>query len=209
MHLAREGLPWYGGMSLVTVVFVVIGWWWVAVPVGVFTMFCFYFFRDPERQPESAEPVLISPADGRVLVIDEGTHILFPEGCRRLCIFMSVWDVHVNRSPSAGTIERITHRDGKFFPAWQDAAALQNEQTEYWIQSGQHRYAMVQIAGILARRIVCWMSEGDVVQRCQKIGLIQFGSRVDLYFPKNTRITVNKGDKLKAGQTPIGMFDQG
>jgi phosphatidylserine decarboxylase len=207
MSFAREGMYYYGGGAFLTIMLALLGVTWLAIPMAGVTLFCLYFFRDPVRIPDGPEPSLVSPADGKIMAIKRDVeHPLFPHKCSCLCIFMSVISVHINRSPTQGKITKIEHRAGRFFPAYDDLAATQNEQNEFWIETEDRSYALIQIAGILARRIVCWLKPGDTVSRGQKIGLIQFGSRVDLYLPSNFDYSVKPGDMLKSGKTLIGSF---
>lgn len=206
MSIAREGLRYYGGAFLLTLVFIVVGWYVVAIPCGVFFLFSLYFFRDPKRSAIYEQNALLSPADGKILSINHTKHELFTTESLRICIFMSIFDVHINRCPYTGTILSKTYRPGKFFPAYREDAVTSNEQLELWIQNDRFSYSVVQIAGILARRIVSWIHVGDILETGQKIGLIQFGSRVDLYLPADFQASVQKGQQVYAGQTILGTM---
>jgi phosphatidylserine decarboxylase len=162
-----------------------------------------YFFRDPERVFPEGDDLFVSPADGRVLRI-----IRVPEGIR-VDVFMSVFNVHVNRIPCSGRVERITYYPGRFFSAFRDKASDENERLVIEIAHGEKRVIVKQIAGLIARRIVCHLKEGDVVHTGERFGMIKFGSRVDLTLPADTQIKVRVGDRVKAGQTVMGVMRDG
>jgi phosphatidylserine decarboxylase len=170
---------------------------------AVFTVFTIYFFRDPERVFPEGDDLFVSPADGRVLRI-----IRVPEGIR-VDVFMSVFNVHVNRIPCSGRVERITYYPGRFFSAFRDKASDENERLVIEIAHGEKRVIVKQIAGLIARRIVCHLKEGDVVHTGERFGMIKFGSRVDLTLPADTQIKVRVGDRVKAGQTVMGVMRDG
>lgn len=203
--IAKEGIPYIGLGGLLAIFFFFMKIYWFAAIILAFTLFCLYFFRDPPRTPERNDDSFVSPADGKIIVIDKKTkHELFPAGCLKVSIFMSVFNVHINRSPTEGKITRIQYRSGKFLPAYSMASASDNEQNELWIENNQTTYAVNQIAGILARRIVCWKQEGDNLSRTQRFGLIQFGSRVDIFLPTNFELEIKMGDSVYGGQTILG-----
>jgi phosphatidylserine decarboxylase len=184
---------------------------WVDFPVGwgffvLITLFVISFFRDPERQPPQDEKALLAPADGRVLLIEEKEMSPFSTGQTiKISIFMSVFNCHVNRIPGSGKIEKIFYRAGKFFSANQDRASDQNEQNALLLRTSEGKEInVVQVAGLIARRIVCWVKPGENIKRGERFGLIRFGSRVDLYLPVSTRVRIQRGDKVKAGLTIIG-----
>lgn len=169
--------------------------------------FTAFFFRDPGRTAQGGENLIISPADGKVVFAGEvegGHHFQGP--AKKVSIFMSVFDVHVNRSPVAGVVEKIVYNKGKFFKAYTEKASLDNEQNWIIMKRGDDLLGVVQIAGIVARRIVCDISEGQSLGAGDKIGLIMFGSRVDLYLPVRTTIKVTMGAKVKAGESVIGTL---
>ena len=167
---------------------------------ALLSVFTIYFFRDPERTVPEGEDLFVSPADGRVLRI-----IRVPEGIR-VDVFMSVFNVHVNRIPCSGRIERMTYYPGRFFSAFRDKASDENERLVIEIVHGEKRVIVKQIAGLIARRIVCHLKEGDVVHTGERFGMIKFGSRVDLTLPAGTEIKVRVGDRVKAGQTVMGVM---
>ena len=164
--------------------------------------FVAFFFRNPRREIPSDPRVIVSPADGRVVKIDRVGNVT------RLSIFLSIFDVHVNRSPKAGRIEAIDYRRGKFKPAFNHDASVENERNTIMVSQGSVKLVFTQIAGIVARRIVCWKKVGDTVGKGELIGLIRFGSRVDVLFPAGTTVTVTTGTRVHGGSTPIGIIGQ-
>jgi phosphatidylserine decarboxylase len=184
---------------------------WLDFRVGwglfvLITLFVISFFRDPERQVPRDEKAVLSPADGRVLLIEEKEMTPFSTGpAIKISIFMSVFNCHVNRIPRSGTIEKILYRAGKFFSANQDRASAQNEQNAVLLRTPEgQEICLVQVAGLIARRIVCWVKAGETIERGERFGMIRFGSRVDLFLPASTRIGIQRGDKVKAGLTILG-----
>jgi phosphatidylserine decarboxylase len=179
--------------------------WIVAAAVLAFlAAFVFYFFRDPNRTVPTDDPrALVSPADGRIVVIADETHNAKPDGRpgTRISIFLAIWNVHVNRSPEAGTITRCDYRPGKFLAAMVERASLENEQNVISLSTASGEIVFKQIAGLIARRVVCWMKPGDIVQRGQRIGLVRFGSRVDLWVPRGSEVLVKLGDNVKGGSS--------
>jgi len=163
------------------------------VPLYVLAAFCLYFFRDPER-PIPAGPVAVAPADGKVVSV-----VPLPGGSTRISIFLSLFDVHVNRSPIRGTVVAQEYRPGKFHIASREAASRENEQNVLTIEGDGSQVQLKQIAGILARRIICYKKAGDPVAKGERIGLIQFGSRVDLILGPEWEVLVRPGQKVQAG----------
>lgn len=176
-----------------------------AVPV-LLALFFLWFFRDPARRISSAPGELVSPADGKVT---EADWIETPQGSRlRLSIFLNVFDVHVNRSPVEGRVTQVNYKKGQFLNAMRADSNVLNEQNVMVIEDGEYAVQVKQIAGLLARRIVCFVKPGDVVKRGQRIGLIKFGSRVDVLLPPQANLRVSKGDRVKGGSTVIAMVPQ-
>ena len=206
--VARQGAPFIAlGLGLL----ILFGWLGSRIGLslaGLFALFAISFFRDPERVSPSGKGIILAPADGRVLLVEEQG--IGPGGAERtlkISIFMSVFNCHVNRIPLGGVIEEIDYRPGKFFAAHQDRASGQNEQNILRLKTDQgDHFTVVQIAGLIARRIVCWVRSGDRVSAGDRFGLIQFGSRVDLYLPLDARITLKRGDRTKAGLTVVGYL---
>ncbi|MCX6593094.1 MAG: phosphatidylserine decarboxylase [Acidobacteria bacterium] len=169
---------------------------YAAVPFYILAVFCLWFFRDPERAIP-AGPVMVSPADGKVVMIK-------PEGGRtRVAIFLNVFDVHVNRTPIAGTITKIEYHPGKFLVASKQEASTQNEQNTLTVEGDGTTVEFSQIAGLIARRIICYQKPGDRVTAGQRIGLIQFGSRVDIVMGPEWKLAVKEGDRVSAGSSVI------
>jgi phosphatidylserine decarboxylase len=203
-----EGYPFVGGFALVSLIL-----FWLWPPLGwlgtVATLWCAYFFRDPPRVTPVRDNIVVAPADGR---ISQVANAVPPQeltlGARpllRVSIFMSVFNCHVNRSPVAGRIERMVYRRGKFLSADLDKASEDNERNSFVIATGAGaRLAVIQIAGLVARRIVPFTREGETVTAGQRIGMIRFGSRVDVYLPDGARALVGEGQTAIAGETVIG-----
>jgi phosphatidylserine decarboxylase len=201
------GYPFIGGFALASLVL-----FWLWSPLGwlgtVATLWCTYFFRDPPRVTPLRDGIVVAPADGRVSQV---VNALPPQGLDlggrplpRISIFMSVFDCHVNRSPVAGRIERIVYRAGKFLSADLDKASEDNERNAFVIATaGRQRIGVIQIAGLVARRIVPFVREGEVVAAGGRIGMIRFGSRVDVYLPEGSRTLVAEGQTAIAGETVL------
>jgi phosphatidylserine decarboxylase len=195
--------------SAVLVFLGLIGHWpWLTVLGLAAGGFFIYFFRDPERPIPQENGAIISPADGKVVLVDEipaGQY--YPGPARRVAIFMNVFDVHVNRSPVAGTVKAIVHQPGRYKAAFYKDASEQNERQLTLLRSNQgYPVLVVQIAGLLARRIIGWVQPDQALGRGERLGMICFGSRVDLYLPLNTAIQVKVGDRVKAGSSIVGRW---
>jgi len=170
------------------------------------SLFTLWFFRDPERYFDSKDNQLLSAADGKICFIGEEnppSETQFKEKMKKISIFMNVFNVHVNRSPVDGNIEKIIYKNGKFFNASLDKASEHNERNSFIIETNTDKIVVVQIAGLIARRILSFISEGDKIDKGDRIGLIRFGSRVDIYFPSTYEIKVNQNDIVVAGETII------
>lgn len=206
--VAKEGYPFIGYSAFLTVILALLGFKFTSLVLLVITTFVLAFFRDPERFITPDEQAIVSPADGKVISIEDVNDEQFTKAnAKKVCIFMNVFNVHVNRLPCAGTVERIVYHPGKFYAADSDKAALENEYSATVIHLDENRkIAVVQIAGLIARRIVCWLEPGDIAVKGNRFGLIRFGSRVDLYLPENSQIAVTNGQKVRAGETVIGYL---
>lgn len=196
--IARDAAPYLGGFAAAAILsFVYLSPW-----VGVFWFACLafvaFFFRDPHRMHTEGEGSVLAPADGRVVQLAE------QEGMKRVSIFLSLLDVHINRSPVSGRVERIDYRRGKFQAAFRHGASTENERNAITIRSPLGPVTAVQIAGVLARRIVCTLREGDEVRAGDRIGLIKFGSRVDVLVPPSVVWRVEVGSRVRGGVTVIG-----
>lgn len=192
----------------VAALFWALGWYKAAAVAAALSVFSLWFFRNPERTAPAGENLVIAPADGRVVFVGEVTEERYiMDRALKVSIFMNVFNVHVNRAPESGTIKSITYNPGKFISADRDKASMDNEQNALVMETVSGRkIGFVQIAGLVARRIVCWVRPGDTVSRGERFGLIMFGSRVDVYMPPGTEARVAVGDRTKAGETVIGVM---
>jgi len=178
------------------------GLWLAAVVLLLLALWVAYFFRDPERTGERGPSLVVSPADGKLIMITEVNEPSFIQGrAIRMSIFMNVFDVHVNRYPVNGVVRYIHYNKGKFFNAAAEKSSLENEQMSVGIDTGKHRVLVRQIAGLIARRIVTYSKLGEVVKQGDRMGIIRFGSRVDVFLPVGSRIRAKLGDGTKAGVT--------
>jgi phosphatidylserine decarboxylase len=203
LRLAPEGLVFVLPLAGLTLLVVLLGWWGVAVVVGGLTAFVAFFFRDPERIVPQTPGGIVAPADGRVMELVGG------EGqAPRVSIFLSVLNVHVNRMPYGGTVRTVTYTPGQFLAAYRQEASLVNEATSVMLQSQGREFIVKQIAGVLARRIVCRVQPGDVLEKGQRYGLIRFGSRVDLILPQDAEVVVHVGDIVKGGETILAVLKE-
>jgi len=207
---APEGWPFIlGGAAFAVAVGLL---WPRGIPLAalgiLLSLFSLWFFRNPDRTPPSGTGIVVSPADGRIVFAGEsppGRYALVPG--KRVSIFMSPFDVHVNRAPVTGRVASVRYRKGTFHVASVDKASLMNEQNGVAIVTpGGRTVTYVQIAGMIARRIACDLKEGDAVLQGQRVGMIRFGSRVDLYLPAEVRLSVASGDRVRAGETVVGAF---
>jgi phosphatidylserine decarboxylase len=180
-----------------------------AIIFFVFGMFFLFFFRDPEREVPEGENLILAPADGKVILIKPFDNLEFMNsGGILVSVFMSLFDVHVNRAPISGIVKYFKYNPGKFFPAFKDKASLENEQTELGLENEHGKVVVKQIAGIIARRIVCNLKQGDLVKAGDRFGMIKFGSRLDLFLPENAQIKVKLNHKVRAGETIMGVFQK-
>ncbi|MBW1828226.1 MAG: phosphatidylserine decarboxylase family protein [Deltaproteobacteria bacterium] len=205
--LAKEGLPFVLLGCALVVVFSYLGLLILSGFSVILTLFTLFFFRDPDRNNTIPDKAVLTPADGKIIQIQhiENDNNPLGEPAVKISIFMSVFNVHVNRIPMAGTIKDITYYPGKFFSANLDKASEQNERNRITLQTRDSRdIVFVQIAGLIARRIVCWVKKGEDMQAGQRFGLIRFGSRLEVYLPDDTRITAKLHQKVSAGETIIG-----
>jgi len=206
--IAPEGLPFIIPLCIATILAASLGFDAMAMIALAFTFFVTWFFRNPERKISVQQGVIVSPADGKIIRI-ENVHEddLLQGSFIKLSIFMNVFNVHVNRIPYSGNVKIIRYKKGRFISANLDKASLLNEQNAIVISTdGGKDILTVQIAGLIARRIVCWIKEGMRVERGDRFGLIRFGSRLDVYLPPETIIMVKIDDKVKAGETALGAL---
>jgi len=204
--ITPEGYPFIGACVLITLIL-----FWLWLPLGwlgvALTIWCVFFFRDPPRVTPVREGLVVAPADGRVSQVTTAPPPpelgLGETPLPRVSIFMSVFDCHINRSPIAGRVEKIVYQPGKFFNADLDKASADNERNSLLIDAGRARIAVVQIAGLVARRIVCFVREGQPVGAGERFGMIRFGSRLDVYLPEHTPSLVAVGQTALAGETVL------
>jgi phosphatidylserine decarboxylase len=202
--MVKEGY-YFGVPPLALGVAAILAHWVVAgVLLAFLAAFVFYFFRDPERVIPADPEALVSPADGRVVVVTDEDHAGVPG--KRISIFLAIWNVHVNRSPAAGTIVKMDYRPGKFLAAMRARASMENEQNVISLSTASGEMVFKQIAGLIARRVVCWKKAGATVQRGERIGLVRFGSRVDLWVPRDAQILVALGDNVKGGSSVLARW---
>lgn len=211
LPIAWEGIPFIiTGIGL-TFIVIILNWDSLAIPLAVLTLFTIYFFRDPERTHVNDERAVFTPADGKVLSIENlhnGDYRLKDKAIK-ISIFMSIFNAHINRVPIKGKIAQLSYHPGKFFSANRDKASLYNEHNIVTLETdNKKKIIFVQIAGLIARRIACWVKKGDYVETGQRFGLIRFGSRLEVYLPPDSEIKVKKGEKVKAGQTIIGYLSE-
>jgi phosphatidylserine decarboxylase len=206
--VAKEGYPFIGFAVFCTVILALLGLTIATIVSFIATTFIVCFFRDPERFVPTRPDTLVSPADGKVILVEKIPENPFTGGeVTKVSIFMNVFNVHVNRIPCNGKVEKVLYKPGKFYSADSAQGGLENEYCASIISTPQGSpLAFVQIAGLIARRIVCWLEPGDEVIRGRRFGLIRFGSRVDLYLPITTEVIINKGDKVRAGETVLGYL---
>lgn len=212
MRFAREGYPFIG----TALILAALGWAGWATGFGglagqvlasvltVLALFVMWFFRDPERRIPAEAGAVVAPGEGRVIVVEEAEEPTYLKGrCRKISIFLSVFDVHVQRAPCAGTVEHRVYRPGAYAVAWLDKASDDNEQASLGMATPHGKVLVRQIAGLIARRIVTYPTEGQGVERGERIGLIRFGSRVDLFLPLDWDVTCAVGDRAVAGLTVL------
>lgn len=200
--MVKQGIPFILIPAAFVGLFAILQWW---IPAAIFLFLCLfmaYFFRDPKRTIPNEPNIIVSAADGRVTRIDETA-----DG-KLISVFLSPLDVHINRSPIGGTITEVDYVKGRKIPATSNNASFVNERNSLTIQSSEMTVKCTQIAGILARRIVCWADKGDNLERGEKFGMIKFSSRTDLLIPLETEVLVNVGDRVKGGETIIGRLDR-
>ena len=204
MSIVRESIPYILVPALLGIAAAVLGFWYVAAFLFVVALFMAFFFRDPKRVPPSDPDVVVSPADGRVTRI--GPASTGADAPNVISIFLSPLDVHINRSPIPGKIVDMIYSPGKFLMATNEKASLVNEQNALTIQGEKITVVCKQIAGILARRVVCWKGKGDNLGLGERFGMIKFSSRTDVLLPANVKITIKEGQRVRGGTTVIGRI---
>lgn len=202
--MVKEGYKFAVSPLLLGAFFLVWHSTWLGAALILVGLFVLYFFRDPERTPPADPNEIVSPADGRVMEIVEEAQAGQPG--RRISVFLSIFDVHVNRSPVAGHITAIEYHGGKFHAAMQRKASAENEQNAFHVETDRGEVVFKQIAGWIARRIVCWKSVGDSVVRGERVGMIRFGSRMDIWLPEPVEILVRPGQHVAAGSSALARW---
>lgn len=206
--IVLEGLVFFVPLAVLSVISYAFHIFWLGGFFLAAALFVLWFFRNPERKIPEDPHFILSPADGRVLKIEEldGNDMLRGR-CKKISIFMSVFNVHVNRMPCSGRVKEIRYRKGKFFSANLDKASELNESNAVLIETDDKKEILtIQIAGLIARRIVCWTKEGMEATRGERFGLIRFGSRLEVFLPLEAEVFVKRGDRVRAGETRIGCF---
>jgi phosphatidylserine decarboxylase len=206
--IAYEGFPFIISSLVLTVLAAFFGVIWLTAVLAAISVFIICFFRNPERYFQDVDKLVICPADGKIIKIEEvDIHGTITGRFKKISIFMNVFNVHVNRAPYDGTIAKIAYHKGKFLSANLDKASVENERNEIMIRTIDGRAIwVVQIAGLIARRIVCWTREEAIIKKGERFGLIRFGSRVEVFLPSDSRIVVKLDDKVRAGQTTLGFL---
>ncbi len=203
VRVASEGWAFVFPLAGATVLSALAGWWGVTGLGLVLTVGVALFFRDPERIIPQTPETIVSPADGRVMeIVPENTQT------RRISIFLSLWDVHINRAPYGGVVRSVVYTPGKFLAAYRQEASLVNEANTVTIAEHGREFIVKQIAGVLARRIVCRVRPGDTLEKGQRYGLIRFGSRTDLLLPATAEIAVQVGDVVRGGETILAFLKE-
>jgi phosphatidylserine decarboxylase len=210
VRFAREGRPFIVGSAILVLIALLLtiyvngAWGIAALLLLIIALWVAYFFRDPERSGDRGEHLVVAPADGKVVLITDIDEPTFLGGrAKRVSIFMNVFSVHVNRYPVSGVVRHVKYMPGKFLNAVSEASSAENEQSAIGIDTGRHRVLMRQIAGLIARRIVTYSREGERVTQGERMGLIRFGSRVDVYLPEGSTLRAKLGDQTSAGTTVI------
>ncbi|MBZ5559274.1 MAG: phosphatidylserine decarboxylase [Acidobacteriia bacterium] len=207
MRLDRAGWPFIGGALLLALASAVAVGWGLALPLAALAAFFAFFFRDPQRTSPEDGNLVLSPADGRVLVAGPATDAAPPGEWQQISIFLSPMDVHVNRIPASGRVTRVTYTPGRFLPAYRPEAASANERSEVWIDHAGQTIVARQIVGILARRVVCRVQSGAEVRAGDRFGIMKFGSRMDVFLPINATIKVDVGQMVRGGETVIAVLE--
>ncbi len=206
--IAKEGYPFVLTFTVITLLSTLLGVFWITIGLFILTLFMLFFFRDPERVITRKEGAFYSPADGRVIFVGKVVEDeVLKDNALEISIFMSPLDVHINRIPCDGIVKDVRHYRGRFCAAFKESSSKANEHITMLIRTDNGDVVVRQVAGFLARRAVCRVKPGEHVSQGQRYGLIKFSSRVDIYLPLNVAIKVKLNDKVKAGQTIIGVIE--
>ena len=207
MRIDRSGMPFIVGTLVPAAILVALQQVSWALPLAMLAGFFGYFFRDPERHPPDDPRVVVAPADGRIVYSGEAESAAAPKGgWWQVSIFLSPFDVHVNRTPVAGRVTSVNFKPGRFLPAYRDEAPIENERCEIWIEHNGEAIVCRQVVGILARRIVCRLTPGMKVTRGQRFGIMKFGSRMDVYISRTAEIHTVCGDIVCGGETILATL---
>jgi len=205
--IAVEGYPFIVLAGFVTMIFALLSWKPIAVIAFILTLFITYFFRNPQRRVPEDENAVVAPADGVIIYLGPSREEHLIEEMTKISIFMSVFNVHVNRAPITGRVIETFYNRGRFLDVRDERATFENERSGLLLENARGtRIAVVQVAGLIARRIVCYLQKGDQAIRGRRYGLIRFGSRLDVYIPMNSDLRVKMGDKTVAGETILGYL---
>jgi phosphatidylserine decarboxylase len=208
MRIDPAGAPFIGGALAIALILGGAVAWVFAIPFLILGAFFLFFFRDPARQPPTGGEIVLSPADGRVLVAGPAQPDAAPEGAwQQVSIFLSPMDVHVNRIPASGRVTRVTFRPGRFLPAYRHESGRENERSEIWIDHRGQTVVARQIVGMLARRVVCRVAAGAEVHAGDRFGIMKFGSRMDVFMPTTATLQVAVGDMVRGGETVIAVLN--
>ncbi|HYL69002.1 MAG TPA: phosphatidylserine decarboxylase [Candidatus Limnocylindria bacterium] len=203
--MVKEGYKFGLPPLVLGIVCAAAGWMWPGGILIFLGLFVFYFFRDPDRTIPGGADTIVSPADGRVVEILDEPFDSVPG--RRVSIFLAVWNVHIQRAPVSGRIADVIYRPGRFYGAFRARASQENEQNVIYIDSPHGRVVFKQIAGAIARRVLCWKSKGETVALGDRVGMIRFGSRVDVWLPAATQVVVSRGQNVKGGESILAKWN--
>jgi phosphatidylserine decarboxylase len=207
MKIDRAGLPFVAGALMPALGFGAFGWWLWSLPFVLLAVALSLFFRDPDRTAPASTGLVVSPADGRVMVAGAPATGAAPPGqWTQLSIFLSPLDVHVNRIPVSGTVTRVDYRPGSYRAAYRSEATMENERNEVWIEASTCTVVFRQITGVLVRRVVCRVRPGQTVRAGDRMGVMKFGSRIDLFLPEGTPLLVGVGDRARGGETVLAQL---
>ena len=210
VRIDAAGWPFVGGALAVALAAWLLLAWWAAVPLLLLAAFFAFFFRDPDRQSDRHAGLVLSPADGRVLIAGAMRAEAAPPGAwQQISIFLSPMNVHVNRVPVTGRVTRVSYKPGRFLPAYRPDAGEANERSEIWIDHEGQTIVARQIVGVLARRVVCRLQSGAEVRAGDRYGIMKFGSRMDIFVPTDAQIKVSVGDLVRGGETVIAVLHSG
>lgn len=202
--MVKEGYQFAAPPLVLSIVALLMHWLWTGTILLFLAAFVLYFFRDPERAAPADPSAVVSPADGRVMEVVEEP--LGSRPGRRISIFLAIWDVHVNRAPLAGRIGKVEYRRGRFYAAMRSRASAENEQNVIHLSTERGEIIFKQVAGWIARRVLCWKAEGDTVALGERVGMIRFGSRVDLWLPAEAEILVRPGEHVAGGTSVLARW---